>query len=83
MHPPLILRFIRHGLPALVVITGIIFIVLGSAEDVLGGAALVGAGVAIWLLSWFYRSSINSNRDREREESARRYFDEHGHWPQS
>jgi hypothetical protein len=25
--------------------------------------------------------SVDSNRDREREEEAREYFDRHGRWP--
>jgi hypothetical protein len=28
------------------------------------------------------RLGIRSQRDREREAWARRYFDRHGHWPQ-
>ena len=39
------------------------------------------AALIVWLLNWMYRMSIESNRDREREEEARRYFDRHGRWP--
>jgi hypothetical protein len=28
-----------------------------------------------------YRMSIESNRERDREEQAREYFDRTGHWP--
>jgi hypothetical protein len=33
------------------------------------------------MINWMFRMSVDSNREREREEAARRYFDEHGRWP--
>jgi hypothetical protein len=33
------------------------------------------------MINWMYRMSIESNRERDREEEAREYFDEHGRWP--
>ena len=33
------------------------------------------------MINWMFRMSVESNRDREREEEAREYFDEHGRWP--
>jgi hypothetical protein len=33
------------------------------------------------LLNLLYRLSVSGDRDREREEEARRYLDEHGVWP--
>jgi hypothetical protein len=33
------------------------------------------------MINWLFRMSVSSNSDREREEAARRYFSEHGHWP--
>jgi hypothetical protein len=43
-----------------------------SVIGVLGGVATVV--VILWFL-------VNGRGDREREEQARRYYDEHGHWP--
>jgi hypothetical protein len=43
-----------------------------SIIAILGGFAMVG-GVLYFMLS--------ERGDREREEAARVYFDEHGHWP--
>jgi hypothetical protein len=37
-----------------------------------GGFGMIGAVFYFW---------VSEGRDREREEEARRYFDEHGHWP--
>jgi hypothetical protein len=33
------------------------------------------------LLNVLYRIGVQGDREREREEEARRYFDEHGRWP--
>jgi hypothetical protein len=46
-----------------------------------GFASAVGAGLSVLLLNLLYRMSVSGERDREREEQARRYFDEHGVWP--
>jgi hypothetical protein len=55
----------------------------GGQDDVIAaaGVSLILVGLTVWLLNWMYRMSISSNRDREREEEAREYFDEHGRWP--
>ena len=46
-----------------------------------GWALFTGAGVAVLLLNLLFRMGVEGDRDREREEAARRYFDEHGRWP--
>jgi len=79
--PPL-LRFTRHGIPALAVLAGIVAMCFGTATSLVGGAGLIGAGLAIWLLSWFYRVGVDGDRAREREERARAYFERHGRWPE-
>jgi type II secretory pathway pseudopilin PulG len=43
-----------------------------SAIAVVGGVALIA--VILWALA-------TGRNDREEEEAARRYFDEHGRWP--
>jgi len=73
---------VRWVLPALVVLAG--FVVLIVRRDTIGVEAcalLVGAGLSIWLLNFLYRLSISGDRDRDEEARARRYLDEHGHWP--
>ena len=78
--PPL-LRLTRHGIPALAVLAGIVAMCFGTATSLVGGAGLIGAGLAIWLLSWFYRVGVDGDRAREHEERARAYFERHGRWP--
>jgi hypothetical protein len=77
-----LLRFTRHGIPALAVLAGIVAMCFGTATSLVGGAGLIGAGLAIWLLSWFYRVGVDGDRAREREERARAYFERHGRWPE-
>ncbi len=40
-----------------------------------------GAGVSVLLLNVLHRIGVDGNSVRDSEEEARRYFDEHGHWP--
>jgi hypothetical protein len=76
------LFLVRWVLPSLVILAG--FVVLVVRWDTVGVEAfalLVGAGLSIWLLNFLYRLSVSGDRDRDDEDRARRYFDEHGHWP--
>jgi hypothetical protein len=73
---------VRWVLPCVVVLAG--FVILVVRRDSLGleaFALLLGAGLSIWLINFLYRLSISGDRDRDDEDRARRYFDEHGRWP--
>jgi hypothetical protein len=48
------------------------------AETIWSAIAVVGGFGTIGVIVWFL---ITGRRDRDDEEAARRYFDEHGHWP--
>jgi hypothetical protein len=73
----------RVWLPAVIAVAGIVAIVLGHARTALAGAGVVllGTAVIVWMINWMFRMSVESNRDRDREEKAREYFDRHGRWP--
>ena len=75
-------RFVRHGLPALVVLAGVLAMTFGS-EDARweGGGAILSAGLAIWLINVLYRIGARGDRERDAEEAAREHFDRHGRWP--
>jgi hypothetical protein len=75
------LSAVRYGLPTLIVLVGIVFIVAvpGSWE---GAAGLIGAGLSVSLLNVLHRMGVSGDRDRDRESAARAYFDRHGHWPE-
>jgi hypothetical protein len=77
------LLFARHGIAALVVLAGIVAMCFGTPTSLVGGSALVGAGLASWLVGWLYRVGVDGDRSRDAEERARRYFDRHGRWPDS
>jgi hypothetical protein len=75
----------RWVLPVVIAAAGVVCVILGGAgtDSALAGAgvALVLAALAVWMINWMYRMSVQSNQDREREEMAREYFDLHGRWP--
>lgn len=76
------LRLIRYVLPAIVTVVGVGLMAFGGGEDSLeGGAAVVGAGLSIWLMNFLWRIGVSGDRDRDDEQEARRFFDEHGRWP--
>jgi len=75
------LTLTRVWLPIAIAVAGVVAIVVGGGTD--SGTSATGVGLLIvalivWLLNWMFRLSVASNRDREREEEARRYFDIHG-----
>lgn len=76
------LHIVRYALPAVVTIVGIGLMAFGNGEDGLeGGAAVVGAGLSIWLMNFLWRIGVSGDRERDDEAAAREYFDRHGHWP--
>jgi len=80
---PLVLRFTRYGIPALAVLAGVVAMCFGTETSLVGGAGLIGAGLAIWLISWLYRIGVDGDRARDAEDRARSYFERHGRWPAS
>jgi hypothetical protein len=48
------------------------------AETIWSIIALVGAVAVVGMIAYFIAIGRD---DREADEAARRYFDEHGHWP--
>ena len=47
-------------------------------ETIWSIVAVVGSFATIGVIFYYW---IKGGDDRQREEDARRYFDEHGHWP--
>ena len=76
------MRFLRWGLPSIVVVAGIVLWAIDpSADRAEGAAAIVGAGLSIALLNLLFRYGVTGDRRRDEEDEARAFFDEHGHWP--
>jgi hypothetical protein len=76
-------RLIRVWLPLAIIAGGLIVIVAtgGSETGVEGGAAIIGAGASVWLLNIIFRVGVAGERERDAEDRARDYYDEHGYWP--
>lgn len=70
---------VRYGIPLAFIVAG--FAILIATGDVVSWAGFAGAGVAIWLIGVLVRIGNEGDLERDREEAARAYFDEHGRWP--
>ena len=85
--PNLVVRIIlgatRVWVPAAIAVAGVVGIVIGHGKTAAAGAGvgLVIVAIIVWMINWLYRIERGQNRDREREEEAREYFDRHGRWP--
>jgi hypothetical protein len=65
------------------VLAGIVMLVISpSGLGVEGFGMAAGGGLAVLLLNLLYRVGVSGDLEREREEQAREYFDEHGEWPE-
>ncbi len=77
-----LLNFVRFGLPALIVLSGLLLAALGQRESAYEtGALLISAGVSVALFNIFYRIGVHGDNDRAREASARDHYDRTGRWP--
>ena len=73
------LHAIRYGIPLVLFIAGV---VVGAVADSVAGAALFfSAASAVLLLNVLYRIGVEGDKERDTEESAREFFDQHGRWP--
>lgn len=78
----MLLRFVRYGIPAILILAGFVVLVVGSEAvryEIFGMS--VGAGLALLLFTFFFHMGVSGEREREDEEAARRYLAEHGRWP--
>ena len=77
------MRWVRLWLPLAIIAGGIAVIVAtgGSIEGWEGGAAIVGAGLSVWLLNFFFRVGVHGDRERDAEDAAREFYARHGYWP--
>lgn len=76
------MRWLRYGLPALLIVIG--FVLLFTVEGNLrwdGWAMSVGSGLAILLMNVLFRFGSRGDDERVRETAARDYYAEHGRWP--
>ena len=68
--------------PAVLLATGIVLVVIRASDEAVGlGVGLAMAALVVFLLNAFMRAGLRSQRDRDREEDARRHYDRYGRWP--
>jgi len=73
---------VRYALPAVVALAGVLVLILNRSINGLEGFAMgIGVAGSILLLNVLYRVGVSGDRERDDEEAARVYFDEHGRWP--
>jgi len=80
-HRYMALNAIRYGIPLVLVIAGVIDSATAGGVGVAAGALFFSAGSAVLLLNVLYRVGVEGDKERDREEEAREYFDRHGRWP--
>jgi hypothetical protein len=78
----LAVKSVRYGIGAVMVIGGIVMLVVNPGGFGIDGFAMaVGGGLSVLMINFLFRLGVSGDLEREQEERARRYFDEHGHWP--
>ena len=73
---------VRYVLPAVIAAVGVLVLVFNQTLTGLEGFAMgIGVAGSVLLLNVLYRLGVSGDRERDEEEAARVYFDEHGRWP--
>ena len=75
-------RAVRIGAPAALVVAGIVLVAgFDSRGADAAGYTLLGSSALLVLSIVIFRAGLASTADRDREEEARVFYDEHGRWP--
>jgi protein-S-isoprenylcysteine O-methyltransferase Ste14 len=87
----ILLSVARIWIPLAIALAGVVLIAIGHGSysslanarsvESAAGVSLLLVALTVWMLNWFYRLSVRSNREREVEEEARRHFARTGRWP--
>jgi energy-converting hydrogenase Eha subunit G len=75
------LNAIRYGIPLVLIVAGVVVSATAGGVGVAAGALFFSAGTAVLLLNVLHRMGVEGDKERDREEAAREYFDAHGRWP--
>ena len=75
------LNFVRYGIPLALFVVGMIIAGTSGRIGLAAGAMFISAATAVLLLNVIYRIGVEGDKTRDKEEAARRFFDEHGRWP--
>jgi hypothetical protein len=73
---------VRYGIGVVMVIGGVVMLIANPGGFGVDGFAMaVGGGLSVLMINWLFRLGVSGDLERDQEEAARRFFDEHGHWP--
>ena len=73
---------VRYVLPAAILLAGFVALLVSDTLTGLEGLAMgIGVAASVLLLNVLYRVGVKGDLERDDEEAARVYFDEHGRWP--
>ena len=74
---------VRYGLPLLFLIGGIAMFFLAPTFSIgLDGLLMcIGAALSLLLITVLWCFGTQGDKERQAEEEARRFFSEHGRWP--
>ena len=73
---------VRYGIGAVMVGAGIFLLVLNPGGFGIDGFALaVGGGLSVLMINFLFRLGVSGDLERDEEERARQFLEEHGHWP--
>ena len=73
---------VRYVLPAAIFVGGIVALLLSDTLTGLEGLAMgIGVAGSVLLLNVLYRVGVKGDLERDDEEAARIYYDQHGRWP--
>jgi hypothetical protein len=74
---------VRYGLPAAMIIGGVVLALVGSGDQAFEGLVMgIGGGLSVLLLNGLYRVGVQGESERADEDDARAYYGEHGVWPE-
>ena len=74
---------VRYVLPAVIFLAGVLALIFSDTINGLEGLAMgIGVALSVLLLNVLYRVGVRGDLERDDEEAARVYFDEHGRWPE-
>ena len=77
-----VLLAVRYGLPAALIVTGLVLLVVGDTGSELDAWAMfTGSGLAILFLNVVFRLGATGDAERDEEEAAREFYERHGRWP--
>src|SRR5438874_5587335 len=79
---PIGMILVRYGIGGVMVLAGVVMIAVNPGGFGVDGFAMaVGGGLSVLLINVLFRLGVRGDQERRQEEEARRYFDEHGVWP--